>query len=182
MDNCLKSVESSAQAINLAPQLRDLLSRGGFWLLKWFSNRPEVVETTPESERASSVLDLDLDKGRLPVERTLGLRWDMQKDLFIFDAALKSKLNTRRGILSLTSSSYDPLEFLAPIILPAKKLQDLCKERLDWDDPVGENESRRWEKWKHDLPKLSQLAVKRCVKPADLGKLKFAMFHHFPDA
>ena len=37
-------------------------------------------------------------------------------------------------------------------------------------------------KWKHDLPKLSQLAVERCVKPADLEKLTFAVLHHFPDA
>ena len=37
-------------------------------------------------------------------------------------------------------------------------------------------------KWKHDLPKLSQLAVKRCIKPADLGKLKFAVLHYFADA
>jgi len=101
----------------------------------------------------------------------------------LFDAALKSKPNTRRGLLSVTSSIYDPLGFLAPIILPAKKLlQDICKQRLDWDDPVGENESRRWEKWKEDLPKLSQLAVKRCVKPADLRKLKFVELHHFADA
>ena len=141
------------------------------------------METIPESERVSSVLDLALDKGRLPLERTLGLRWDMQQDMFIFDAALKSKPNTRRGILSLTSSIYDPLGFLAPIILPAKKsLQDLCKQRLDWDDLVGENESHRWEKWKEDLPKLSQLAVKRCVKPPDLEKFKFAVLHHFADA
>ena len=140
------------------------------------------MESIPESERASSVLDLDLDKERLPVERTLGLRWDMQKDTFIFDTTLKSKPNTHRGMLSLASSIYDPLGFLAPIILPAKKLlQDLCKQRLDWDDPVGENKRRRWEKWKEDLPKLSRLAVKRCVKPADLGKLKFATLHNFAD-
>ena len=60
MDDCLKSVQLSAQAVNLAAQLRDLLSKGGFRLLKWFSNSPEVLETIPESERASSVLDLDL--------------------------------------------------------------------------------------------------------------------------
>lgn len=122
VDDCLKSVASSAHAVNLAGQLQDFLSRGGFHLLKWFSNRPQVMETIPESERASSVLDLDLDKERLPVERTLGLRWDMQKDMFIFSAVLKDKPNNCRGILSLTSSMYDPLGFLAPIILPAKKL------------------------------------------------------------
>ena len=82
----------------------------------------------------------------------------MQKDMFIFDAAQKSKPNTHSGIRSLTSSIYDPLGLLAPIILPTKKLlQDLRQQRLDWDDPVGENESQRWEKWKEDLPKLSQL-------------------------
>lgn len=60
--------------------------------------------------------------------------------MFIFDDALKSKLNTRRGILSLTSSIYHLLAFLLPINLPAKKLlQNLRKQRLDWDDPVGEN-------------------------------------------
>ncbi|XP_078384765.1 uncharacterized protein LOC144667238 [Oculina patagonica] len=107
----------------------------------------------------------------------------MQKDMFIFSAVLKDKPNTRRGILSLTSSIYDPLGFLAPTILPAKKLlQDLCKLKLDWDDPVGENESQRWEKWKEELPKLSQLAVKRCVKPADLGELKTVELHNFADA
>ncbi len=89
MDDCLESVESSVHAVNLAGQLRELLCRGGFRLHKWLNNRPEVMETIPERERASSVLDLDLDKERLPVERTLGLRWDMQKDMFIFSAVLK---------------------------------------------------------------------------------------------
>ena len=59
-------------------------------------------------------------------------------------------------IMSLTSSIYIPLGFtLAPIILPAKKLlQDLYKQRLDCNGAVGEKESRRWEQWKVDLPKL----------------------------
>jgi hypothetical protein len=78
---------------------------------------------------------------------------------------------------------YDTLGFLAPIILLAKKLlQDLCKQRVDWDDSVRENESRRWEKWKEELSKPSQVAVKGCVKPADLGELKFAELHNFADA
>ena len=39
-----------------------------------------------------------------------------------------------------------------------------------------------WEKWKEDLPELSQLAVKRCVKPVELREVKFAVVHHFVDA
>ena len=38
---------------------------------------------------------------------------------------------TRRGILSLVSSMYDPLGFAAPFTLPAKALlQDLCGQNL----------------------------------------------------
>jgi len=55
----------------------------------------------------------------------------MESDEFTFNVDLKDKPNTRRGILSLTTSVYDPLSFLAPIVLPAKKLlQDLCRKKL----------------------------------------------------
>lgn len=183
VDDCLKSVATPARAVNVANQLRDLLSKGGFRLVKWLCNKACVLETIPARERAPSVLDLDLDKERLPVERTLGLKWDMQKDQFMFSTFLKDKPNTRRGILSLTSSIYDPLGFLVPIILPAKKLlQDLCRQKLDWDEHVGVNESQRWEKWKEQLPKLSQVVVTRCVKPDKLEVLKSAELHNFADA
>jgi len=91
------------------------------------------------------VLDLDLGQERLPVQRTLGLKWDMESDKFTFNVDLKDMPDTRRGILSLlslTSSVYDRLGFLAPIIVPAKKLlQDLCRKKLSLDEPVGETES-----------------------------------------
>ena len=75
------------------------------------------------------MLDLDLGKEELPIQRTLGLHWDMKSDKVLFKVALKDKPNIRRGILSLASSVYDPLGFIAPIILPAKKLlQDLQTE------------------------------------------------------
>ena len=44
---------------------------------------------------------------------------------------------TRRGILSTVSSVYDPLGFLAPLILVGKSLlQDLCRGKVEWDDPI----------------------------------------------
>ncbi len=182
VDYCLKSVELSAHAVNLAGQLRDLLSRGVFRLHKWPSNRPEVMATIPESERASSVLVLDLDKERLPVERSLGLRWDMQKDMFIFSAVLKDKPNTRRDIVS------DKLDLRSTRVPGAnhssceEATSGFMQQKLDWADPVGENENQRWQKRKEELPKLSQIAVKRCVKPADLGELKTVELHNFADA
>ncbi|PFX17955.1 hypothetical protein AWC38_SpisGene17711 [Stylophora pistillata] len=111
---------------------------GGFRLTKWSCNSLEVLSTVPQSERDQPVLDLDLNKDKLPMQRTLGLHWDMESDKFLFKVALKDRPNTRRGILSLSSSVYDPLGFVAPVILPAKKLlQKLCKQKLGWDDPIS---------------------------------------------
>ena len=183
VDDCLKSVRSINAATTLSQQLRELLSRGGFQLTKWLSNKKEVIETIPESERASSILDLHLDKDELPVERTLGIQWLVETDQFGFKFLLKDKPTTRRGILSVTSSVYDPLGFLAPVILPAKKLlQDLCKLKLCWDDPIGEEELTKWKRWLSDLPELSKIRVERCIKPSDFGEVKHALLHHFADA
>ena len=81
------------------------------------------------------------------------------------------------------SSVYDPLGFVAPIIVPAKKLlQDLCKQKLGWDDPISDIDGERWEEWKSQLASLSQITIDRCVKPASLGDLKIAELHNFADA
>ena len=94
VDDCLKSVESSERAVDLAVQLSNLLAKGGFRLTKWLCNRPEVLESIPKDERAPSVLDLDLDKDKLPLQRALGLKWDMESDKFTFAVVLKDKPST----------------------------------------------------------------------------------------
>ena len=61
----------------------------------------------------------------------------MDSDMFTFKMVLKDKAFTRRGILSVTSSIYDPLGIVSPITLLAKKLlQDLCKQGLTWDEEI----------------------------------------------
>ena len=82
VDDCLKSVKNEVEAINLAKQLRTLLARGGFDLTKWISNSRKVLESLPHSERAAQVKSMDFDK--LPIERALGVQWDVHSDRFGF--------------------------------------------------------------------------------------------------
>ena len=77
----------------------------------------------------------------MPVEHALGVRWDVEGDIFCFKIEVKDKPLTRRGLLSVLSSAYDLLGFAAPVILPANAiLQDLCRKRLEWDDPIPTEE------------------------------------------
>ncbi|XP_039608830.1 uncharacterized protein LOC120528756, partial [Polypterus senegalus] len=94
-----------------------------------------------------------------------------------------NKPATRRGILSVVSSVYDPLGFLAPALLPAKLiLRDLCKEKCGWDEEVEVKHIQKWKKWMDDLKLLTDYKVNRCFKPTGFGTIKTAQMHHFADA
>ncbi|XP_015776096.1 PREDICTED: uncharacterized protein LOC107354169 [Acropora digitifera] len=114
--------------------------------------------------------------------RALGVSWFVEADAFGFKVHIKEKPCTRRGILSVVSSVYDPLRMAAPFVLPTKLLlQDLRRKGLGWDD-IPSLDLSRWQAWLADLPKLSQLSVNRCVKGAHLRKVVTTEIHHFCDA
>jgi len=139
------------------------------------------VESIPESERATSVKNLDF--GHAPIERALGVQWCVSSDTFGFSIIVKDRPATRRGILSVVSSVYDPLGFVSPFILSAKiLLQDLCRKKLNWDDKIPDEDLQRWKSWLETLPKLEQFSVDRCFKPPDFGEVISSQLHYFSDA
>ena len=103
MNDCLKSVPSTEEAIRLREDLSELLMRGGFRLTKWSCNKKEVLETIPTPDIARSLVDLDLNADVLPIERTLGIHWNMELDMLTFKVIPKAKPFTCRGILSVTT-------------------------------------------------------------------------------
>ena len=181
VDDCLKSVATDPEAVRLATQLRELLARGGFRLTKWISNSKAVLESLPESERSEQVKDLNLDKS--PVERALGVRWSVSSDKFGFSIVVKDRPATRRGILSVVSSVFDPLGFVAPFVLKAKQiLQDLCRMKLGWDDLVPNEYLARWQSWLEELPRLEDVEIDRCLKSTSDEEIISIQLHHFSDA
>ena len=95
-------------------------SEAGFRLTKWMSNSRNVLSTIPEKEQARPTLDLDLDN--LRVERTLGVQWDVEKDVFLFKVGEPNQPSSKRGILSAVSSLYDPMGFACSLELEARKI------------------------------------------------------------
>ena len=181
VDDCLKSVPSPVEAIRLIKELCELLARRSFRLTKFISNNSEVIESIPELERAKSVANLDLSE--LPVERALGVHWDVENDAFTFRIIKRKNAYTRRSILSDVSSMYDPLGFAAPFILLAKHLlQRLCKEQIGWDEEIPPEISRSWDNWLECLPELESVAVPRYLKSHQLSRVIDTQLHHFSDA
>ena len=142
-----------------------------------------MLHTLPEEHRAKDLHELNLDRDKLPVERALGLQWCAETDAFNFKMDGQQKTCTRRGMLSVSSSVYDPLGFLAPVVLPAKiMLQELCRINLGWDETTPQDILQQWTRWMEDLDMLSEFKVERCIKPKGFGHPIHSQLHHFSDA
>ncbi|MBM6549261.1 hypothetical protein, partial [Streptococcus dysgalactiae] len=153
VDDYLKSFDDVTTAIGQRKQLTKLLSMGGFHLTKWISSSRDVLNSIPEEERAPNVREFH--GSSLPIERTLGIQWDAEKDEFVFQLQLAGKIATRRGLLSSISSLYDPLGLVAPWLLPGKMLlQRLCRKGMGWDQPLDECDQQTWNEWLQSLSRL----------------------------
>ena len=90
---------------------------------------------------------------------------------------------TKRGLLSYVSSVYDPLGFVSPYVLTAKKLfQQETRLNKDWDDKLEEFTANDFDKWLKQLPELPKIQINRCIMPEQIGEEKEIQLHHFADA
>jgi len=92
VDDCLKSLSSIEKALKIVEGLPKLLKRGGFNPTKWTFTLRELIDVIPEEERAPTIANLDLEK--LPMNRALGVRWNVEKDTFGFKVTRRDVLDT----------------------------------------------------------------------------------------
>ena len=183
VDDGVISVPSTEEAIQLVKDSRDLCQKGNIRLHKFVSNNRTVLENIPISERAEITEDRDLEFDEIPMERALGITWNPTGDSLHFAVSLKKQPMTRRGILSTVASLYDPLGFVAPVILQGKRiLQEMCRNKMGWDDVIPPDLKPRWEQWLDQLEQLEPITIPRCYHPDNFGEPVRVELHHFSDA
>jgi hypothetical protein len=183
VDDLLKSLFDEETAALVAKQLIDLLRTGGFRLCKFVSNCPSVLKELPESEVApSAVVELNDGASGAPLQRALGISWDTREDVFTFSSSIKDAPMTKRGILRVTSSLFDPTGFLTPFILKAKiLLQELWRTQLDWDEVVDDNQQKHWKKWLEGATEVCHVRLSRWYLKEDVP-IAGIQLHIFCDA
>ena len=131
VDDMLQSFSSESEAVAVSTETKETLQAGGFNLTKWLSNSRQVIQSMPKDDRAKEIKDLDLGSDTLPSGKVLGVQWDVEDDKLSFSHKDVEGPPTRRNILSIVSSLYDPLGMVAPFTLKAKLiLQELCRQKL----------------------------------------------------
>ena len=181
VDDMLTSVPTSNEAVQLIKELDEVLRSGGFVLSKYVSNDVKVLETLSSGQLAPELQEVDLQNEELPAHKTLGLVWHVSEDQFRIKVGIADHTLTRRGMLSVLASIYDPLGMVGPYTLPAKLLlQRLAKLRLDWNIEVPEDIESEWKTWLSALPRLDGLSIPRMY--LGFSGAKHLYLHFFADA
>ena len=188
VDDGLKSVANPAEAIDLLTRTRAMLATANLRLHKVASSHPEVTHAFPTKDQASDLHDLDFSLDTVPVQRALGVLWDISADAFTFKVSLGKRPFTRRGMLSILNSLYDPLGLAAPVIVRGKLLLRSMMANLgnlqpeSWDEPLPEEQRPAWEAWCKALQALTLLMVPRCYTMASYTGVRRWELHTFCDA
>lgn len=180
VDDGLKSLPTVEAAVDLLKRTQDVLSDSNLRLHKIASNKREVMEAFPSQDHANDFKDLDLGSDALPMQRSLGLNWDLMSDAFTFKISDEEKPFTRRGVLSTVNSIYDPLGFVAPVTIQGKAiLRELTQNSGDWDSPLPQQMEETWVKWRSSLKALGNFQVSRPyteISPTDVSQRELIVF------
>lgn len=178
VDDLLTGFNSIQEAQRACREITTVLRAGGFSLRKFYSNKPQIFES---SERS-----LDIDKiiqfGENENVKSLGLSWLPTSDHLLYE--IKPFNNnvkiTKRVILSDISQIFDPLGLLGPCIIIAKiMLQRLWLEKLSWDDQLPTNLRNTYLHFRNQLTILNNIRISRHIKCNDPHKVEL---HGFSDS
>ena len=151
VDDNFKSMPNSQQAIDVLQRTQAMLATGNLCLHKISSNDLKVTNAFPPDDRATDLHDLNLNHVSAPVQRPLGISWDITADAFT--AKIGNKPLTKQGVLSIINSLYDPLGIAAPVLIQGKCLLRAMTEQLkerqleEWDLLLPQELKAVWDDW-----------------------------------
>ena len=182
VDDYLQSSPDENTLIRYATETKDLCNEGGFKLEKYISNSEKVMQALDPEYVNEKILKAHINNDVLPVEKVLGVEWDMNEDLLQLSFNLETtEYDTRRKLLRLIAKIYDPIGIGAPFILHGRSLlQQACKIQLGWDDKLPENILNLTEKWVQEMKNKSIKLERNII--GSCSSLERAELHIFCDA
>ena len=183
VDDGLTSCPSVSEAEDLIKRTQVSLAVTGLRIHKITSNTPEVMTKFPKEDLAADLNRINFEQESLPTQRSLGLEWDLNQDRFMFSNQSQDKPVTKRGILSTINSVFDPIGFLAPVIIDGRLiLRDVVSTGIDWDEPLPYDTEVKWKHWLNSLNDLNCVNISRSLFEVSLSTLNNLELHIFSDA
>ncbi|XP_072389402.1 uncharacterized protein [Diabrotica undecimpunctata] len=160
-------------------QLSTSLNSAGISLHKWSSNSSEFLDSiSSEFQKSNYVV-----KPGNSSNKVLRICWNSHSDMFSIslpDISSEPKY-TKREVLSIIASIFDPLGLINPITVSAKLLmQKIWICNLNWDDKLTGEISSEWSNFLGHIPDLAKLTFSRpLLNPLNISRIEI---HGFCDA
>ncbi|XP_039311325.1 uncharacterized protein LOC120359084 [Solenopsis invicta] len=168
VDDILAGGSDLSATREIQRQLVALLRAGGFSLDKWASNTRELLPRASPEEALLPAFD---------AVSALGIVWHLDEDALSVRVTVSQQheTTTKRTVLSDAARLFDPLGWVAPVLIFARVfMQDLWLASHDWDDPLPLELADAWRVFTASLPGLSALRVPRWLQrdPGDEVELR----------
>ena len=161
------------------------MSEAGFDLRKWVTNDSKLQNFFDSQDNSKTKILNETDiifseeqfgPTKNNYKKVLGLEWDIQNDEIVFQfepfiCLAKSLTPTKRNVLKVCASFYDPLGFISPITARIKTIfQLLCKNQCSWDENISSEIELIWNDFLADLKQIKILRTKRFafVQPQEI--------------
>ena len=185
VDDGLYSADTPEDALKVLSAAKTVLSKFNIKLHKILSNSKEVVNSFPNSDRADEMKGDEFDFLSASLNKTLGVAWNYVTDQFSIKVEIPDRPFTKRGVVSVLNSIYDPVGICGPCLIDGKLLlRKITSDQTtyDWDDPLPHEYLKEWEKWKFSLNNLSLIKLDRCFKSVTLDSFDSVTLHVFADS
>lgn len=94
----MTSLPTVKEALSLLKRTQGTLVKSNLRLHKIAANNKEVMEAFPHSDHSSDSKDLNVDVNILPIQYSLGIKWDLQTQHFLFTQSDEVKPYTQQGV------------------------------------------------------------------------------------
>lgn len=186
VDDYLQSFPTEEEAIQTATDVRDIHRRAHYELRQWASNSATVLQALSTDRQKKPTTHLHDGS---TTERVLGLIWRCSEDQLTFNldmarlpsGAMDNDTPTKREVLKLIMSLFDPLGLAAPVTSRAKQiLQEIWRRGTGWDQPIDNDLAPQWKEWIRQLRNLADVSIPRCyLQYSEAARLEL---HTFVDA
>ena len=133
-----------------------------------------------QEDLAKDIKDLDLRKDLLPLQISIGIGWDLEADTLLIRTSPNKQPFTRRGILSTVNGIFDPIGFMAPVVIQGKLLlRELIHGTINWDAPLPEQDLDRWDRWRSSLEELNNVKIPRLYLSSSFSACEQKTVHVF---
>ena len=118
----------------------------------------------------------------------LGINWNIEKDLFVFDfdkiIQLAKDLNfVKRNLLKINATFLDSLGLISPMAIQGKLLfKVLCLDKSDWDDELNDIIKQKFLKFLNDLKNSRQISMSRFIYGVFKEQIDNIELHCFCDS